>query len=166
MATSNTVDAIYVATPSPMHFEHALTALEHGKHVMVTKPLALTLEHCQRLIDAAETNKRQLMVADTRSFNPPVRRMRQIISSGELGRVIQVNIWHYSPWLVQPRDPHELDSDEGGGVLFRQAPHLVDIARLLAGGMTRSVRATVGRYDPKNPGAEPVLGVASGLVDI
>ena len=151
MALSPSVDAIYVATPSPLHFEHALSAIEHGKHVMVTKPLALRLDHCQTLIEAAEANKVQLMVADTRSFNPPIRTMRQIISGGELGAVIQVSIWHYSPWLVQPRDAHELDSSEGGGVCFRQAPHLVDIARLVAGGLTRSVRSSVGRHDPKNP---------------
>jgi len=151
MARSDAVDAIYVATPSPLHFEHALTALEHGKHVMVTKPLSLRLDHCETLIAAADANKRQLMVADTRSFNPPIRKMRQIISSGELGQVFQISIWHYSPWLVQPRDPHELDSGEGGGVCFRQAPHLVDIARLIGGGMARSVRANVGRHDPKNP---------------
>jgi phthalate 4,5-cis-dihydrodiol dehydrogenase len=151
MAQRSTVDAIYVATPSPLHFNHALTAIEHGKHVMVTKPLALRLDHCQTLVEAAEANGVRLMVADTRSFNPPIRKMRQIIGEGRLGAVIQVSIWHYSPWLVQPRDAHELDSSEGGGVCFRQAPHLVDIARLVAGGLTRTVRASVGRHDPKNP---------------
>jgi phthalate 4,5-cis-dihydrodiol dehydrogenase len=151
MARSNAVDAIYIATPSPLHFPHALTALEHGKHVMVTKPLSLRLDHCETLIAAADANKRQLMVADTRSFNPPIRKMREIISAGELGEVFQISIWHYSPWLVQPRDPHELDSSEGGGVCFRQAPHLVDMARLIGGGRARSVRANVGRHDPNNP---------------
>lgn len=151
MARSDKVDAIYIATPSPLHFPHALTALEHGKHVLVTKPLALQLDHCEKLIAAADANKRQLMVADTRSLNPPIRKMRQIVSGGELGLPIQINIWHYSPWLVQPRDPHELDSREGGGVCFRQAPHLLDMARLIGGGVVRSVRATVGRHDPKNP---------------
>src|SRR5881394_794243 len=58
--------------PHPFHAEHAITALERGKHVMVEKPMALTLEDCDRMIAAAEKSRVKLMVAHTRSFNPPV----------------------------------------------------------------------------------------------
>jgi phthalate 4,5-cis-dihydrodiol dehydrogenase len=57
------IDAVYVATPNPFHAEHAIAALEHGKHVMVEKPMALTLEDCDRMIAAAEKNRLKLMVA-------------------------------------------------------------------------------------------------------
>ena len=128
------IDAVYVATPNPFHAEHAIAALEHGKHVMVEKPMALTLEDCDRMIAAAEKNRLKLMVAHTRSLNPPIRKMREIISSGQLGRVTQVHTLRYSPWLLRPREPGEINTELGGGVCYRQAPHQVDIARLLGGG--------------------------------
>ena len=144
------LDAVYVATPNPFHAEHAITALERGKHVMVEKPMALTLEDCDRMIATAEKNHVKLMVAHTRSFNPPIRKMREIISSGQLGRVTQVHTIRYSPWLLRPREPVEIDTKLGGGVCYRQAPHQVDIARLLGGGIVRSVRAHAGRWSPEN----------------
>lgn len=144
------LDAVYVATPNPFHAEHAIIALEHGKHVMVEKPMALTLEDCDRMIAAAEKSRVKLMVAHTRSFNPPIRKMREIISSGKLGRVTQVHTIRYSPWLLRPREPVEINTELGGGVCYRQAPHQVDIVRLLGGGLVRSVRAHAGRWSPAN----------------
>jgi phthalate 4,5-cis-dihydrodiol dehydrogenase len=142
--------AVYVATPNPFHAEHAITALERGKHVMVEKPMALTLEDCDRMIATAKKNHLKLMIAHTRSFNPPIRTMREIISSGKLGRVTQVHTIRYSPWLLRPREPVEINTELGGGVCYRQAPHQVDIARLLGGGLVRSVRAQAGRWSPEN----------------
>jgi phthalate 4,5-cis-dihydrodiol dehydrogenase len=90
------------------------------------------------------------MVAHTRSFNPPIRKMREIISSGQLGRVTQVHTIRYSPWLLRPREAAEINTDLGGGVCYRQAPHQVDIVRLLGGGLVRSVRAHAGRWSAEN----------------
>ena len=112
--------------------------------------MALTLADCDRMIAAAQKQRVKLMVAHTRSFNPPIRKMREIVTSGRLGQVIQITTLRYSPWLVRPRLPAELDTHVGGGVCYRQAPHQVDIARLLGGGMVRSVRASAGRWDAEN----------------
>ena len=144
------LDAVYVATPNPFHAEHAITALESGKHVMVEKPMALTLDDCDRMIGAAEKARVKLMVAHTRSFNPPIRKMRELVSEGKLGRVTQIHTVRYSPWLLRPREPVEIDSELGGGVCYRQAPHQVDIARLLGGGLVKSVRAHAGCWSPDN----------------
>jgi phthalate 4,5-cis-dihydrodiol dehydrogenase len=76
--------------------------------------------------------------------------MRQIISSGRLGRVTQVHTLRYSPWLLRPREPVEISTELGGGVCYRQAPHQVDIARLLGGGLVRRVRAHAGRWSAEN----------------
>lgn len=150
MCAMKDLDAVYVATPNPFHAEHAIAALEAGKHVMVEKPMALTLADADRMIATAEKNRRKLMVAHTRSFNPPIRKIREVISSGRLGQVTQVHTIRYSPWLLRPREPVEIDSELGGGVCYRQAPHQVDIARLLAGGMALSVRAHAGRWSAEN----------------
>ena len=93
------LDGVYVATPNPFHAEHAITALERGKHVMVEKPMALTLEDCDRMIAAAEKHRVKLMVAHTRSFNPAIRKMREIIravSSGVSPRFIRESFF----WLL------------------------------------------------------------------
>jgi phthalate 4,5-cis-dihydrodiol dehydrogenase len=150
MCRSKDVNVVYVATPNPLHAEHAIIAAEHGKHVIVEKPMAITLDECDRVIAAAEKNRVKLMVAHTRSLNPPIRKMREIISGGKIGRVIQINTWRYAPWLLRPRLPVELDTRLGGGVCYRQAPHQVDIVRLLGGGLVKSVKAVAGRWDPKN----------------
>jgi phthalate 4,5-cis-dihydrodiol dehydrogenase len=158
MCRSDAVDAVYVATPNPYHAEHGMAAIESGKHVMVEKPMALTLADCDRMIAAAEKQRVKLMVAHTRSFNPPIRKMREIVTSGRLGQVIQITTLRYSPWLVRPRLPAELDTALGGGVCYRQAPHQVDIARLLGGGMARSVRASAGSWDPENSAEGNYIG--------
>ncbi len=65
-------------------------------------------------------------------------------------RVTQVHTIRYSPWLLRPREPMEIDTNLGGGVCYRQAPHQVDIARLLGGGLVESVRAHAGRWSAEN----------------
>ncbi len=144
------LDAVYIATPNPFHAEHAIIAIEAGKHVMAEKPMALNLDDCDRMIATAARKRVKLMVAHTRSFNPPIRKMREIVSSGRLGRVTQVHTVRYSPWLLRPREPVEINTELGGGVCYRQAPHQVDIARLLGGGLAKSVRAHAGRWSPDN----------------
>jgi phthalate 4,5-cis-dihydrodiol dehydrogenase len=62
-----------------------------------------------------------------------------------------INAFYYTDFLYRPRRPEELDTAQGGGVLFNQAPHQVDIARLLGGGRVASVRAMTGNWDSKRP---------------
>jgi phthalate 4,5-cis-dihydrodiol dehydrogenase len=77
--------------------------------------------------------------------------MRAIVASGELGRLSMINAWHYNDFLYRPRRPEELDTSKGGGILFNQTPHQVDVVRLLGGGLLRSVRAYTGILDPARP---------------
>jgi phthalate 4,5-cis-dihydrodiol dehydrogenase len=148
MCASKAVDVVYVATPNKFHVGHALAAIENGKHVIVVKPLALTLEDTDRIIAAADNTNVKLVYGHSRIYDPPVRKMAEIVKSGELGRVIQINTWMYGGWLQRkPRLASELSTDSGGGVVYRQAPHQVDIIRCIGGGMARTVRAITGRWD-------------------
>jgi phthalate 4,5-cis-dihydrodiol dehydrogenase len=146
------VEAVYIATPTVLHTEHVLTAIRHGKHVLVEKPMAVTLDDAQRMIDAAEQRGVALMVGHSQSFEPPIRKIREIVRSGELGRVRLMNGWYFTDWLYRPRLPEELDTSLGGGVIFRQGAHHFDILRLIGGGLARSVRAVTGAWDPQRPG--------------
>jgi phthalate 4,5-cis-dihydrodiol dehydrogenase len=149
------IDAVWICTPNMYHAEHAVIAAERGKHVICEKPMAVTLDQARGMVEAVERNGVRYVQGHSKIFDPPIRKMRDIVSSGELGRVIQINTWEYKPWLSgQPRLPTEVDSSVGGGVLYRQGPHQIDIVRGIGGGMVKSVRAIAGRWHPSFPDAE------------
>jgi phthalate 4,5-cis-dihydrodiol dehydrogenase len=146
-----TVDAVYIATPHQFHAGHASLAAAAGKHIILEKPMALTLAECDAIIAAVETAGVRLVVGHTHAFDQAIRAMREIIASGELGRLGMIASWNYTNYLYRPRRPEELDTAQGGGILFNQVPHQIDIVRLLGGGLVRSVRAQAGGLDPARP---------------
>jgi phthalate 4,5-cis-dihydrodiol dehydrogenase len=145
------VDVVYIATPNQFHTEQALLALKQGKHVLVEKPMTLTLEDADVMIQAAERHGRHLMVNVKHSFDPYIRKLREIVQSGELGRLRMLHYWYFADWLYRPRTAEELDPSLGGGVTWRQGPHQFDILRTIAGGLVRSVRAMTGTWDERRP---------------
>jgi phthalate 4,5-cis-dihydrodiol dehydrogenase len=165
------VEVVYIATPHQFHAPHAILAAEHGKHIILEKPMALTLADCDAIIAAVERAKVHLIVGHTHAFDPAVRVMHLLIATGGLGRLGTIHSFNYTNFLYRPRRPEELDTARGGGILFNQVPHQVDIVRLLAGGLVRSVRAQTTALDPARPtegGCAALLqfdnGVAASLV--
>lgn len=155
------VDAVYIATPTHLHTQHVLLATEHGKHVIVEKPLAISLANADRMIEAVDRAGVCMIVGQSQSYEPPIRAMRDLVVGGQLGRLRLISGWYFNDWLYRPRLPAELDTSLGGGVVFRQGAHHFDIARLIGGGLVRSVRATVGVWDP----ARPTEGSYSAFLD-
>jgi phthalate 4,5-cis-dihydrodiol dehydrogenase len=145
------VEAIYVATPHQLHAEQVRQAAAKGKHVLVEKPMALSLSECQAMVNAARRGGIQLIVGHSHSFDRPLARTREIIASGAVGAVRMITALNFTDFLYRPRRPEELDTAAGGGVFFNQAPHQVDIVRLLGGGRVRSVRAGAGAWDQARP---------------
>jgi phthalate 4,5-cis-dihydrodiol dehydrogenase len=145
------VEVIYIATPHQFHKPHAILAAEHGKHIILEKPMALTLADCDAIIAAVERANVKLIVGHTHSFDPQIHVMRLMISSGALGRLGMIHSFNYTNFLYRPRRPEELDTTQGGGILFNQVPHQIDIVRLLSGGLVRSVRAQTTALDPARP---------------
>ena len=145
------VDVVYVATPHQFHAEHVEVAAARGKHLLVEKPMAITLDECRCMIAAAERANVRLIIGHSHSFDAPILRAREIIASGALGAVRMINAQYYTDYLYRPRRPEELDTARGGGALFSQAAHQVDIVRLLGGGHVHSVRAQTGAWDPARP---------------
>jgi phthalate 4,5-cis-dihydrodiol dehydrogenase len=145
------VEIVYVATPHQYHARHAILAAGHGKHVLVEKPMALTLDDCAAMIDAAQDAQVHLLVGHSHSFDAPILRTRELIAGGTFGAVRMIHALNYTDFLRRPRRPEELDTAQGGGAVFNQAAHQVDIVRLLGGGYVRSVRAATGAWDPARP---------------
>ena len=81
------VDAVVVATPVDRHFELAMASLQAGKHVLVEKPMTSTSEQANRLIDEAAKRRLVLMVDHTFVYTGAVRKMRELLETGELGDV-------------------------------------------------------------------------------
>ena len=160
------VEVVYLATPHQHHAEHVRIAAAHGKHVLVEKPMAITLDQCRTMTDATRAANVHLIVGHSHSFDAPILRARAIIASGVLGAVRMINAQYYTDFLYRPRRPEELDTAQGGGVLFSQAAHQIDIVRLLGGGMAASVRAHSGAWHPARaaPGGAPAEGAYSALI--
>jgi phthalate 4,5-cis-dihydrodiol dehydrogenase len=151
LCASSNVDVIYIATPTHLHTKHTLMAAANAKHVIVEKPMALTLDEAMAMIDASRHAGVHLVVGHSQSFEPPIRAMRDLVRSGTLGRVGMLHNWQYTDWLYRPRTPSELETALGGGVVFRQGAHQVDLLRWIAGGLVRSVRAATGFWDQARP---------------
>jgi predicted dehydrogenase len=126
--------ALCIATPHPLHAEPAIQAAEAGVHVLVEKPMAAGLEDCDAMLAAARRHHVKLGVISQRRWYRPVRRMKDAIDAGKIGRPVLGTFVMYS-W----RDPSYYRSDpwrgrwdtEGGGVLVNQSPHMLDLLRWL-----------------------------------
>jgi phthalate 4,5-cis-dihydrodiol dehydrogenase len=145
------VDVVYIASPHETHADLARLAAERGKHILVEKPMALSLAECRAMTQAARAAGVQLVVGPSHGFDPPVAAAADLIASGEFGRPRMITATTFTDFLYRPRRPAELDTAEGGGVVFSQAAHQVDVVRRLADAPVLSVRATTGRWDPARP---------------
>lgn len=161
MAADPEVEAVYIATPHQMHAAHVAAVAAAGKHILVDKPLSVTMEDADKMVEAARTAGVHLIVGPSHSFDPSVVRARLIIESGQFGAVRMVQAFNYTDFLYRPRRPEELRTEEGGGVLFSQGIHQIDIVRLLCAGRGRSVTAMTGTWDPERP----TEGAYSALMD-
>jgi phthalate 4,5-cis-dihydrodiol dehydrogenase len=145
------VDVVYVATPHQFHAEQVRLAAGRGKHVLVEKPMALSLDECRAMIDAARSAGVRLVVGHSHSFDLPILETRRLIRSGEFGRVRMITALNFTDFLYRPRRPEELDTLRGGGAVFNQAAHQADVVRLLAETRAISVRASTGAWDASRP---------------
>lgn len=129
-------DYICVCTPSGAHLEPCLAAAQRGIHVLVEKPLEITAERCDAVIEACRAAKVRLGVVFQSRFDSRLRKVKELIDSGRLGRVIIANA--YTKWFRSDdyyraggwRGTWALD---GGGALMNQAIHYIDLLLWLAG---------------------------------
>ena len=136
LVTCDEIDAVYIATPVNLHAAQTIAAAESGKHVLCEKPMAMNVAECDRMLAAAEANGVKLGIAYYRHFYPLVRRMKELIDSGEIGKpiVAQVDAFEwFNPgssnpraWLLQPEI-------SGGGPMFDFGCHRIQLLLHLFG---------------------------------
>lgn len=138
LVTDPDVDAVYIATPPSTHSTFAVMALTAGKAVYVEKPLAISYDECLRINRVAAAHHQACFVAYYRRYLPYFLRVKQLIDSGTIGRVLTAQIRFAAP-------PREMDSSKtdlpwrlqpdiaGGGYFYDLAPHQIDILQQLFG---------------------------------
>lgn len=139
------IEAVSICTPSGTHAQLGIEALEAGKHVVVEKPMDVTVEAAQRLADAAARCGRTLSVISQHRFDRATSRAAALVAAGELGRLVLVDArvpwWRSQEYYDSQawRGTVELD---GGGALMNQGIHTVDLMLALAGPVSRVDAAT------------------------
>ena len=117
------IQAVVIATPVKFHFELSMRALQSGKHVLVEKPMATTVQEIEQIRTLTETNNLVAMVGHTFLYNPAVRAVKKIIESGELGDIRYI----YSQRVNLGRIRSDVDA------LWNLAPHDISIVQYWLG---------------------------------
>ena len=145
LLADNEIEAVYIATPVYLHARQTIAAAEAGRHVLCEKPMALSVKECDEMIAACRANGIKLGVAYYRHFYPLIDRIRQIISSGEIGSVIfaQINAFEYfDPSPQHPRRWLIEKEKSGGGPMMDFGCHRLEVLTNLFG-MVRRIRSIV-----------------------
>ena len=124
------IDAVYVATPVHLHAEQTIAAAEARQHVLCEKPMSLNVADCDRMIAACRANNVKLGLAYYRHFYPVIRRIKQIIESGEIGKPVlaQINAYEwFDPRPDHPRSWLLKQSVSGGGPMFDFGCHRIEV---------------------------------------
>lgn len=121
------VDGVIVALPHSLHFEVSLDFLRSGVHVLCEKPLVETSEQAQMLIQEAEQQGVSLMVNNTRRLFPSFRKVKELITNGDIGQPLGFQIEEGSQYNWPTVSGFYFDKQSGGGVLADTGAHVVDL---------------------------------------
>lgn len=157
------LDAVVITTPHPQHMEHSIAALNAGAHVLVEKPMALTVADCDRMIEAATQNNKLLGVISQRRMFPASQRIHQAIIDGKIGTPMigQITMLGWRDQAYYSSDPWRGSwSGEGGGVLVNQAVHQLDLLTWFLG----PVKEVYAQWDNVNHPYIEVEDTAIGIV--
>lgn len=144
------VDVAVICTPNGLHAIHSILALKAGLHVLCEKPMALTVEDCNLMIDVSKSCNKEVLIVKQNRFNPPVLAVKDLIDNNTLGLItgFQVNgFWNRGNEYYQNswKGTKSLD----GGILFTQFSHFIDIIYWFLGEID-VIDAVAGNYLHKN----------------
>jgi predicted dehydrogenase len=138
------LDAIYNPLPNSLHFEWTIKALRAGKHVLCEKPLSANAREAEEMTRAAGQSGRVLMEAFHYRYHPLARRVEEILASGEIGAVREIEADFFIPLYLRPRDIR-FQYALAGGATMDTGCYCVNLIRWLGGGEPRTLRAEARR---------------------
>ena len=138
----NDIDAIAVTSPDFTHEEYAVAALEAGKHVFCEKPMAITTDGCDRVLETWRKSGKKLMIGHNMRYMRIFRTMKEIVSSGAIGEIKAVWVRHFvghgGDWYFH--DWHAV-REKSTGLLLQKASHDIDMIHWITGVYTKKVAA-------------------------
>jgi UDP-N-acetyl-2-amino-2-deoxyglucuronate dehydrogenase len=140
------IDVVAVCSPNGLHATHTIQALQAGCHVLCEKPMALHVQDCHAMIEAAAQAQRQLMIVKQNRFNPPVMAVKKALDENRMGNIysLQLNcFWNRDPDYYANSWKGTLALD--GGTLYTQFSHFIDLLYWLAGDV-KQVKALAANY--------------------
>jgi len=148
MLENEDIDVVSICTESGYHARHAIDSLRRGKHVLVEKPMALSIKEADEMIKLAKDNNLKLGVCHQNRFNPPIQKLRRAIEEGRFGKLINGtarilwtrddNYYKQAPW----RGTKELD----GGTLMNQCIHNIDLLQWMMGSEVERIHCERGTF--------------------
>lgn len=145
IVTKTKAEAVILNLPHFLHCEVTEFFLDHGMHVLVEKPMANTIEECDRMIAAAERNGKKLAVGHHQRFVPANKRVKELYESGELGKLCMVQETRTIDYFIPKRPKWFLDKKmAGGGIVMNYGAHALDKLFSITGHNKAEVTALVG----------------------
>jgi predicted dehydrogenase len=136
------VEAVFICSPDFLHEEHALAAIAAGKHIYLEKPMAITVEGCDRIMEAAQAKGTKLFIGHNMRYMNIIRKMKQLIDEGAIGEVKSVWCRHFISYGGDAyfRDWHA-DREKSTGLLLQKGAHDIDVMHWLTGAYSTKVSA-------------------------
>jgi UDP-N-acetyl-2-amino-2-deoxyglucuronate dehydrogenase len=148
MLKRENIDVVAIATESGYHAKHAIDCINNGTHVLIEKPMALSVEDADKIIALAKEKNKKVCISHQNRFNPPIQKLRRAIEEGRFGRIINGtarilwtrdnNYYKQAPW----RGTAELD----GGTLMNQCIHNIDLLQWMMGSDVERIHAERDTY--------------------
>ena len=161
MLKRDDIDIIDICSPSGMHMEPAIDAAEAGKHVIVEKPIDVTLERADKMIDACRKNGVKLGVIFQSRFADNTRKLKNAVDNGELGRIVLGDAyikWHRPQEYYDSTDWRGTIKGDGGATLINQSIHTIDLLQWIMGPV-KSVQGKITTLAHNIEGEDVGLGL-------
>ncbi len=143
------IDAVFISTPHSMHATHAVAAANAGKHILLDKPMAASVNECDQIVQAAARSKVNLMIMFGQRFRLVNKQAYRLIQDGAIGRIQAIHAYALNSGGLAALPPWQ-SSRENLGTFFGHGVHSIDLVRWFTGAEIATVSAVVQREAPSN----------------
>ena len=150
LAAERDIDVVAICSPNGLHAEHSILSLKAGCNVLCEKPMAITVDDCDKMMTVAKESGKQLFAIKQNRFNPPVAAVKKILDEGRLGKIFSVQLtcfWNRNEDYYSNSWKGTKDLD--GGTLYTQFSHFIDLLYWMFGDV-KEVGSFIGNYAHKD----------------